>query len=108
MATTNKLLPIPLSTKSIAAGYANFAVLPQACVILHITNASNDVATLSFDGGTTDHEAIPAAKDIYLQAQANALPNTLAAAFAKGTLIAVKGPGAGNVYLAGYYQPQGV
>jgi hypothetical protein len=108
MATTNKLLPIALSTKSISGTYQAFTALPQPCVILHITNGSNDVATISFDGGATDHEAIPASNQIYLNAQANSLPNAFNAAFAKGTSIAVKGPGAGTVYLAGFYQAQGV
>lgn len=104
MAVKNILLPIPLGTLAIGATYQAFAALPQACCIVRIINASNAQVLVSFDGAN-DHDVVLAAGALQLNAQTNSQPNNFIANVAKGSLIYVKGAGAGNVYLAGYYQP---
>lgn len=104
MAVKNQVLPVPLSTVVIAATYAPFVALPQACFMVRIINESNASAVISFDG-VTDHDRIGALGVFQLNAQTNSQPNNYIANIAKGTMIYVKGAGAGSVYLSGYYQP---
>lgn len=70
----------------------NSGGLPESCCCLRITNDSNKIVTVSFDG-TNDHEVVR--KTDYV---------TLIDDFKKGTVVYVKGSADGNfVYLSGYY-----
>lgn len=104
MAVKNVVLAIPLGTIAIAGTYAAFAALPQACFLIRIINGSNAGVTVSYDG-VTDNDFVLAADSLQLPMQSNSQPNNFTANVAKGSIIYVKGTGAGNVYLAGYYQP---
>lgn len=105
MAAKNNVLAIPLSTVSVSGSYQAFTALPQACFEIRITNASNNQVTISLDG-TNDHDVVLQSQVLAVEAQTNSQPNNFRSNFAKNLTLYVKGSGAGNVYLAGYYQPQ--
>lgn len=105
MAAKNNVLAIPLSTVSVGGAYQAFTTLPHNCFLLRIVNASNNQVTISYDG-STDADVILQSGFLQIDAQTNAQPNNFLANFAKNLTVYVKGSGAGNVYLAGYYQPQ--
>lgn len=104
MAVKNSVAAIPLGTVVIGAAYQAFAVLPKACFFVRIINASNAQVVVSYDG-INDNDVVLASGVLELNAQTNSQPNNFIANVAKGSIIYVKGAGAGNVYLAGYYQP---
>ena len=70
-------------------------------------NSTQDI-TISFDG-TNDADYIPKSTSKNLPLLYPLIPQTNSAQFAQGTQIYVKGTaGTGDIYVAGYYQPQGV
>lgn len=99
------LTSIDSSTLNGSYQVINATGLPQGCVFVYITNASNKDVTVSYDG-INDNEYVRASETKNLLFQMNALPNAHVATFAKGTKIYVKGTaGTGNIYVSGYYQP---
>jgi hypothetical protein len=96
-----------------SAGFAgvylpfNAAGLPYSCFELRIINASNQNVFISMDGVVV-HEYVIAGETRVLNGQASSGPNNHKAYFPKGfVLYALSAAGAGSVYLAGSYQPQG-
>ena len=75
--------------------------------MLKIYNASDTGITISYDGGTTDHDFIPPVSTFILDIQANHAASTV---YASGTLNGKNGQiimgkgsaGTGNLYIAGY------
>lgn len=104
MAVKNSVLPITRSSVSVNGSYQAFTALPQACFLIRILNESNASIDISFDG-STDADRLMTNSVLQINAQANSQPNNYIANFAKNQIIYVKGAGAGNVYLVGYYQP---
>lgn len=112
MALKNVIKAAPLSvidTSTFGAGYVDFDALPAACVLVRIINESNVGVTISYDGGTTDHDYVIAGTTAQLDFQSNSSPGNYPAGLTQGLVISATGEaGMGDVYLAAYYQPQGV
>ena len=113
MAVKNIVLPIPLTSIDSATFTGAYQLLSGAggltnpCIILRIINNSNKNITISYDG-VHDHDFLPTLGTLQLSLQTNSQPSNFVAQISAGTKIYVKGAaGAGLVYLAGYYQPQG-
>lgn len=71
--------------------------------LFKITNDSTVGVTVSFDGGTTDHEYLPAGSFLLIDITSNRVWDCLFA-LAVATQISVKGAaGTGLVYLSTYY-----
>lgn len=70
--------------------------------IVKITNPSSADCTISYDGGTTDNEIVPAGSYLLLDLNANKDTNC-DYVFPVGTQFAYKGSGAGTIYLSAYY-----
>ena len=113
MSLKNSIKAIPLksiASSGVSSSYAaiNSTGLPNGCFLLRIINNSNEDITVSYDG-STDNEYVPTMTTLQLPVQSNAQPVNSVAVFPIGTIVYVKGTGGtGYVYLAGYYQPQGV
>ncbi len=115
MATKNIVLPIALSSIDSATFTGSYQLLsatkgiPAACIIIRIVNDSNRDVTVSYDG-VNDHEFVPSLSSVVLNFQTNAQPSPLVSCLSAGTKIYVKGAvlGTNSVYLAGYYNPQGI
>lgn len=114
MSVKNSIAAIQLTTFNAAALMVGVyqAINPNGldnqCIILRINNASNVGITISYDG-VTDHELLPAAQVLQLDAQTNALPKTNNCCFKRGTIVYIKGAaGVGTIALSGYFQPIGV
>ena len=94
-------------SKTSASMTANFAVVgvsDHALFLLRIINATNEDISISYDG-LNAHEYLIAGQTLQINTQQNALPNGNVALFKNDFTVWVKGTaGAGNVYLAGYYQ----
>lgn len=109
----NIILTIPMTTfnsSGITGSYAPMITggLAQACYLLRITNACNKDITISLDG-VNDADYIFTNTANNIPAIYSLQPNGFVALFTKGQQIYVKGTaGTGNIYIAGYYQPQGV
>ena len=68
-----------------------------------ITNNSTSDVTVSYDGGTTDHEYVPAGSFLLLDISANHVWDC-EFLLAKGVQVSVKGSaGTGSVFLSTYY-----
>jgi len=112
MSVKNIVLAIPLTSfnsAALAAGYApiNAAGFPEPLFLVRLINNSNADVTISYDG-VNDADFVPHGTQLQLNFQTNGQPNNFNALLAKGTVVYVKGAaGAGLIYLAGYYQPQG-
>lgn len=92
-----------LRSVAIAAGYSNLGTpLVNPIRIFKITNNSTADVTVSYDGGTTDHEFIPANSFVLIDITSNKVWDCQFC-LAVGTQVAVKGVGAGTVYLSTYY-----
>lgn len=87
----------------------NPAGLDASCFYIRINNGSNRDITISYDG-VTDHDFVDDTTEIELNFQQNASPNGYVALLAKGTIIYARAAsaGTGNIYISGYYTPQGV
>lgn len=110
MALKNSIKALTLTnidSSTVGATYKaiNSSGLAHPCFSINIRNNSTQDVTVSYDG-VNDHEYIPKATSITVSGQAN-VPQ-FATVPAK-TIVWVKGTaGTGNIYLSGYYQPQGV
>lgn len=115
MATKNIVLPIAMTSLDSATFTGSYQLLsaaagiPAACTIVRFINDSNRDVTVSFDG-VNDHEFVPSLSPLVLNFQVNAQPSPFVSCMAAGTKIYIKGAvlGTGSVYLAGYYNPQGI
>ena len=109
-AVKNIVQAIPLTSiasASVASSYAaiNSSGLPNNCSIIRIINNSSTDVTVSYDG-VTDHDYVRTNTTVTLEFQSNAMPNSYVSNLAIGTKVYVKGTaGTGNVYLAGYFNP---
>lgn len=92
-----------LRSVSIAAGYSNLGTpLENPIRIFKITNNSTADVTVSYDGGTTDHEFVPANSFLLIDITSNKVWDCQFC-LPVGTQVAVKGVGAGSVYLSTYF-----
>lgn len=110
MALKNNIKAITLTnidSATVASSYKaiNANGLTQSCFKIRILNNSTQDVTVSFDG-VNDNEYIVKATSVEISGQAN-VPQY--GSFPASTVVYVKGTGGtGNIYLSGYYQPQGV
>lgn len=83
--------------------------LDHACFLVRINNDSDEGVIVSYDG-VNSHDFIAPATTLELPLQTNSGPMNRAAYMSQGTVIYVKeatAAGTGEIYLSGYYQPQG-
>jgi len=79
------------------------AVMDHPIRIFKITNNSSVDITVSFDGGTTDHEYIPTGSFLLIDVASDRVADS-EFVLAKGVQVSVKGSaGTGTVYLSTYY-----
>lgn len=111
MAGRDIIAPIPLRFRAGALLNNNLTQvgtpLPEACVMLILTNQTNQLLFISFDG-VTDHEVLLAGEVKPLFAQMNNQPQNYRALWPLNTRIFVRSPGGvgtGALYISGYYQP---
>ena len=109
MAQKNRFNAIPktcVDSAAFAGAYVPLSTgIPQPCSILRIINSSGVDIILSYDGGVTDQDFVIAGKELTLNMQSNALPETGRGAFPKGFTVHVKGAASqGLVCMTGYYQ----
>lgn len=85
----------------------NASGLTGPTVLLRIYNASDKDIYISYDG-VTAHDFVPSSQWMTLNFQANSGPNNYMAMLKKGTIVYVRGTGAGTglIYLASYYLEQ--
>lgn len=78
--------------------------LPFACFAVRITNISGAILDISYDG-ETDNEIMSVNSSLFLEFQSQSQPNAKVSLWEKGTIFyaASDAPGAGSVYLSGYY-----
>lgn len=114
MAVKNSILTIPMisiassSLNTMTYTALNPAGIPKACFQIKIFNNSDEDVFVSFDG-STDADYIIAGANVFIPTIFSAQPNTYVANFSLGTIVYLKGTaGTGDIYLAGYYQAQGV
>ncbi len=114
MAVKNSVLPIPMTSadSSLFAGayvlLSGAGGLTEPCIMLRIINDSNVDVTISYDG-IADHDFVPTGTSLNLQFMTNSQPTNRSCSMAEGTRVYVKGvAGLGSVYIAGFFQPQGV
>lgn len=113
MPVKNSIATVPMTTfasSSVTGTYEPIITggLAKPCFVISITNNSTQDINISFDG-TTDADYIPKATSKNLPLLYPLIPQTNSAQFAQGTQIYVKGTaGTGSIFVAGYYQPQGV
>ncbi len=112
MSVINAVLPITLTsfnTTSLDGTFKaiNAAGTPEPCFLIRVVNDSDTDITISYDGAT-DHDFLRSTETLQLPLQTNAQPNNMMAKLRQGTIVYVKGAGAGTglVYLSGYYQAQ--
>jgi len=93
-----------IDSSTFSGSYQNLgSVLANPSRMLKITNNSTVDVTVSFDGGTTDHEYVPAGSFLLLDLCANKVWDGQFV-FKSGIQIQVKGSaGTGSVYLSTYY-----
>lgn len=92
-----------LRSQAIGAAYQNLGTpFVNPSRIYKIANETNGAITISFDGGTTDHEHLAANAFLLIDATSNRV-DTSELCRPVGTQVAVKGAGAGTVYLSTYY-----
>lgn len=113
MPVKNSIATVPMTTflsSSVTGTYAPIITggLAHACFSISITNNSTQDITISFDG-VNDSDYIPKATIKNIPPLYALIAQTNSAQFPLGTQIYVKGTaGTGDIYVAGYYQPQGV
>lgn len=100
------------NTNALAVTYKpiNSSGLTEACYLIRIINDSNIDVTISFDG-VTANDYVRTGETLELAALS--VPNSSSSNlghFRQGTVVSVKGTGAGAgyIYLSGYYQPFGI
>lgn len=86
----------------------NTADLTGAPFLLRINNTTDENVVISFDG-VIDNDIVLSQSVLEIYTQANSLPNSYAALFAKSIRIFVRAestiPTLGSVTVSGYYQP---
>lgn len=94
-----------LSSGSISGTYATVGTAFQRPMrIVKIVNNTNGDLTISYDGGTTDNDFIPAGGFTLYDATTNRVSNQVTFIFVRGTQISVKGtPSTGSVYVIAFY-----
>lgn len=99
----SKLAFEALRSQAIAAGYANLGTpFAHPIRLFKIANETTGAITISFDGGTTDHEHLAANSFLLVDCTSNRVAESELCA-ATGVQVSVKGAGAGTVYLSAYY-----
>ena len=99
----SKLAFEALRTVAITAGYANLGpVTAHPIRMFKIHNGTDNSITISYDGGTTDHEFLPTGGFLLIDCTANRVAEA-ELVLAKGVQVSVKGAGAGNVTMSTYY-----
>ena len=112
MANKSTVKAIPLTTiasSTLTGTYQaiNALGLGFPCFVLRLNSTSTTAVTVSYDG-TTDHEFLLNGATLQIMTQTNSNVSTNAM-FSASTKVYVKGTaGTGNIYLSGYYLPQGV
>lgn len=92
-----------VDASTFAGSYVALGTLTKPSRIMKITNNSTVDVTLSWDGGTTDHEYVPTGTFILLDCTSDAGSSGLLEIIT-GTDFSVKGAaGTGNVYLSSYF-----
>lgn len=92
-----------LRSVAVAAAYTNLGTpLVHPIRILKINNESTAAITVSFDGGTTDHEHIPANSFVLIDICSNRV-DSAELVISANTQVAVKGAGAGTIFMSTYY-----
>ena len=107
---SNRLQAIPLGTFNSANLTANYQALypgglPHAVALLRIINTSNVAIYVSYDG-VTNNDIILSGDELNLWAQMNAQPRNQVMYIPAGTLVSIKQvtvPGAGSIFISGYY-----
>ena len=110
----NNIYAIPMTSFAGASITANYLPiftggLPKACFVLRIINNANNDILISYDG-VNDADYVIKTTSIIAPPLFNYQPNGYVAYFPKGMQVYLKGTAGstGTVYVAGYYQPQGV
>lgn len=109
MAVRNSIYAIPLTSLPAAGFNGTFQLMnvtgfPQACFIVRIINDSTEDIIVSYDG-VNDHDVVINQTTLQIESQTNSQPNNFICKFPIGQKVWILGaPGAGAVYLAGYYQ----
>ena len=101
-AVKSKLAVEALASVAIGAAYATLATLTNPSRILIIYNNTTANITISYNGGTTDHQVLAPSATFLLDISSDRVWDAeffMAAA----TVISVKGAGAGTVYLTTFY-----
>ena len=84
----------------------NVAGMEGALTFIRITNTSNTVIFISYDGDN-DHEYIAAGDKISVYFQMNSSPTNYTSKLSKHTVVYARGAaGQGNIYLSGYYNEE--
>ena len=79
------------------------AVMAHPIRIFTLTSTCNVDVTVSYDGGTTDHEIIPAGSFLLIDVTSDRVWDC-EFALAQGVQVSVKGSaGTGSIYLSTYY-----
>ncbi len=83
--------------------YTNLGVpMVNPIRIFKISNESDAAIFVSYDGGVTDHDHIPANSFILIDISSNRVWNCQLALSA-GVQVSIKGTGTGTVYMSTYY-----
>lgn len=112
MPVKNSVKAIPLTSidsATVSSSYQaiNAGGLPHPCFLIRIANNSTQPVTISYDG-STDNEFVLDNYTLEVPFAVAAQPGATPPVFQKGWTVYVKGTaGTGNIYLSGYYQPQG-
>jgi hypothetical protein len=107
MAVRNSVSAIQLgavNANTFNGAYQLVGGIPHACFMLRFINNTNEDVLISYDG-VTDNDVVVHGTTAQISAQTNSQPNNYICVFAKGLTIYVKAVnGAGEFYIAGYYQ----
>ena len=107
MAVRNSVASIPLLSANAAlfdGAYQLVGSLTQACFMLRFINNTTEDVLISYDG-VTDNDVVIHDTSAQIESQTNSQPNNFTCLFPKGLNIYAKGAaGAGELYIAGYYQ----
>lgn len=107
MAVRNSISAIALAAvnaNTFNGTYQLVGGIPHACFMLRFINNTNEDVLISYDG-VTDNDVIVHGTTAQIESQTNSQPNNFTCLFPKGMQIWVKAAnGAGEFYIAGYYQ----
>lgn len=91
-----------LQSVAIGGAYATLGTLSQPSRCLVIYNDSTANITISYDGGVTDNQVLAPSATFVFDISSNRVADC-DFVFKKGTVIQVKGSGAGTAYLTSFY-----